>query len=96
MSSKRRGSESLTARLARDHPEIFERLKAGEFKSAKAAALAAGIIKEMITIPDDPELAARRLLMHFQGERLEAFVALMNQLAPKRTAGGKLGRGVPR
>lgn len=33
----------LVARLKRDHPDIVERLAAGEFKSAKAAARAAGI-----------------------------------------------------
>jgi len=35
----------LTARLERDHPEIAEQLNAGEFKSARAAGIAAGIVK---------------------------------------------------
>lgn len=38
-----RGVEYLVARLKRDHPDIVERLAAGEFKSARAAAKAAGI-----------------------------------------------------
>jgi len=36
----------LAARLRRDHPDIAERLAAGEFKSVRAAARAAGISKE--------------------------------------------------
>jgi hypothetical protein len=30
----------LTARIARDRPDLLERLKAGEFRSVRAAALA--------------------------------------------------------
>lgn len=37
--------EYLTARIARDKPEILERMKAGEFKSVRAAAIEAGIVK---------------------------------------------------
>ena len=40
------GAAYLIARLKRDAPEIAERLAAGEFKSARAAAIAAGIIEE--------------------------------------------------
>jgi hypothetical protein len=44
---KRQGNapDYLTARIARDHPEILERMKAGEFRSVRAAALAAGTAK---------------------------------------------------
>jgi hypothetical protein len=35
----------LTSRIARDAPEVLERMKAGEFKSARAAAIEAGIVK---------------------------------------------------
>jgi hypothetical protein len=35
----------LAARLKRDHPGIVERVKAGEFKSMRAAAIEAGIVK---------------------------------------------------
>jgi hypothetical protein len=44
-----RGSNStpyLAARLARDRPDILARLQAGEFPSVRAAAKAAGLIKE--------------------------------------------------
>lgn len=35
----------LTARLKRDHDDIFQRLAAGEFASVRQAAIAAGIVK---------------------------------------------------
>lgn len=38
-----RGTAYLIARLKRDHPDIAARFAAGEFKSARAAARAAGI-----------------------------------------------------
>jgi hypothetical protein len=41
-----RGSAYLIGRLKRDAPEFAKRLAAGEFRSARAAALAAGIITE--------------------------------------------------
>ena len=45
-----RGTSAYTiARLKRDAPEFAKRLAAGEFRSARAAALAAGIRK-----PPDP------------------------------------------
>ena len=40
-----RGAAYLVARLKRDAPGFAERLAAGEFPSARAAALAAGIVK---------------------------------------------------
>jgi hypothetical protein len=46
-----RGTDAdyLTARIARDAPAVLERMKAGEFKSVRAAAIAAGVVK-----PPDP------------------------------------------
>jgi hypothetical protein len=38
----------LLRRLARDHPIILARYERGEFKSVRAAAKAAGIIKELM------------------------------------------------
>ena len=35
------------ARIARDRPDILERMKAGEFTSVREAARAAGIIKDV-------------------------------------------------
>jgi hypothetical protein len=38
-------ADYLTARLKRDHDDIFQRLAAGEFPSVRQAAIAAGIVK---------------------------------------------------
>ena len=43
---KGNSADYLTARIARDHPEILERMKAGEFNSVRAAAKEAGIVKD--------------------------------------------------
>lgn len=37
------GADYLTARIARDRPDILERMKAGEYRSVRAAALDAGL-----------------------------------------------------
>ena len=56
----------LAARLKRDHPEIAARVANGEFKSIRAAALEAGIVKPMRSIQvDTPEAAIRALLRVF-------------------------------
>ncbi len=39
-------SQYLVNRIARDRPDILERMKAGEFVSVRQAAIAAGIITE--------------------------------------------------
>ncbi len=44
-----RGSDYLTARIARDHPEVHERMKDGEFSSVRQAAIEAGIIDDIRT-----------------------------------------------
>lgn len=62
------GAEYLTARIARDHPAILERMKAGEFASVRAAARAAGILK-----PIDPVRAALRAFGKLTTEERCAF-----------------------
>jgi hypothetical protein len=58
---KGNAAEYLTRRIARDHPDLFERMKAGEFRSVRAAAIEAGIAPRTQTIRvDDPASAARR------------------------------------
>lgn len=53
----------LLRRLARDAPEILERVKTGEFKSARAAAIEAGIIKDIPSIQlKEPAPTAQKLL----------------------------------
>jgi hypothetical protein len=56
-------------RLGKHRPDLLERVRAGEL-SAHAAMVEAGFIEKSITIPDEPAAAARRLLRHFQGDRL--------------------------
>ena len=60
------GNDRLAARIKRDHPEIAARVANGEFKSIRAAALEAGIVKPMRSIQvDTPEAAIRALLRVF-------------------------------
>jgi hypothetical protein len=47
-----RGAPYLIARMKRDAPDFADRLATGEFPSARAAALAAGIIKPPPTWPE--------------------------------------------
>ncbi len=47
-------ADYLTARIARDGPDILERMKAGGFTSVRAAAIEAGIVKKTVSIPLDP------------------------------------------
>ena len=78
----KRGSESadyIRARLRRDHPEIAEALDRNEFKSARAAAIEAGIIKPVPTIRlvDDLEKVANNLRKHLNLEQLSELLLLL-------------------
>ena len=57
-----RGSAYLTARIARDRPDIWERMRLGEFESVAAAAREAGIKmpkpRRAVTLGDNVERAA--------------------------------------
>lgn len=55
--------ERIFRRLARDAPDILDRVKTGEIKSARAAAIEAGIITPFPSIAlKDPAHAAQRML----------------------------------
>jgi hypothetical protein len=41
----------LAARIARDRPDVLERMKRGEFDTVQAAALEAGIVKSKVSGP---------------------------------------------
>lgn len=57
------GQSYLLQRLARDAPDILERVKTGEIKSARAAAIEAGIITPFPSLQiKDPAHAAQKLL----------------------------------
>jgi hypothetical protein len=61
------GADYLTARIARDHPDILKRMKAGEFKSVRQAAIAAGIVK----VPTHLKLTKRHWSKISQAEQDE-------------------------
>lgn len=72
----------LLSRLARDAPEVLEKVKTGEIKSARAAAIEAGIIKPVPTVRlvADMAVVASKLCQHLtQQQRLE----LIDLLAPQ-------------
>lgn len=71
--------EYLTARIARDRPDILERMKAGEYKSVRSAAIDAGIIDpdktRRYSLPTDPIAAARYLQTRVDARWVATFVA---------------------
>jgi hypothetical protein len=55
-------ADYLTARIARDRPDILARMKAGEFRSVRAAAREAGIVRPTATMDiDDPDAAGLKM-----------------------------------
>jgi hypothetical protein len=40
-------AQRLLRKMAREHPDVLDRYKAGEFKSVRAAAKEAGIVKDV-------------------------------------------------
>lgn len=75
------GQAYLLRRLSRDAPEVLERVKAGEFKSARAAAIEAGIIKPVPTIRlvDDLEKVAENICRHLSTDQLVALATAIAQ-----------------
>lgn len=71
-----RGADYLTARIRRDRPDIYAKMTAGEYRSARAAAIDAGIVKPQTrySLPDDPVKAAVYLSERVDGEWLSTFV----------------------
>lgn len=80
---KTRGENAdyIKARLRRDHPEIAEQLQRGEFRSARAAAIEAGIIKPVPTIRlvNDINKVAQAISRHLNDEQR---IALAEALLP--------------
>lgn len=79
-----RGSNSqayLLRRLARDAPEILDRVKAGEFKSARAAAIEAGIIRPVPTVRlvDDPAKVAKMIQKHWRKDQITNLIEALLQ-----------------
>ena len=68
-------SDYLIARIARDAPDVWERMKQGEFKSVAEAARAAGIrlakSKKTVTLSDKVDRVAERLKGHYSQEQIQ-------------------------
>lgn len=76
------GANYLTRRIARDHPAILERMKAGLYRSVRAAALEAGIVHPTVTVPLDPDRAARILAKHFDHDQMMRLLDCLARLMP--------------
>jgi hypothetical protein len=77
--------EYTLRRLARDHEELFERVKAGEL-SANAAAIQAGFRSKTISVPvDKPEAVAKSLRKHMTKESLAELARLIEPDIKRRT-----------
>lgn len=63
-------AEYLAARIKRDAPEVAARVEAGEFKSIRAAAIEAGIVK----VPT-PEQKAEKAIAKLPAERRASVIA---------------------
>jgi len=77
-------SDYLTARIARDNPEILEGMKQGKYRSVRAAAIDAGIIDPDKTrrhqLPTDPAAAGRYLAKRVDAEwMLQCYDAFMKE-----------------
>ncbi len=72
-STNDRSAKYLTARIARDRPDILERMKGGEFSSVRQAAKEAGIVNERLSVPADPTRAAQYLKRRFTSAEVDAF-----------------------
>lgn len=79
--SFKRGSnnEYYAARIARDHPEILDRMKSGEFKSVREAALAAGLIKPEFRCAREPEKVADGIRAKFSADEVKEIIRLLSQ-----------------
>ena len=68
-------SDYLTARIARDRPDIWERMKRGEFDSVKAAAREAGIPlpqpRRTMSLSDNVVRVADKLRRHYTQEQVQ-------------------------
>ena len=83
-SSQGTDPEYLAARIARDHPDIQARIGQGEFKSVRAAAVAAGIVKprKQFTVghSTDPRDFAVKLSDELDHDFLVQLVAALSKL----------------
>lgn len=69
-------ADYLTARIARDRPDILEEMKQGKYRSVRQAAIEAGIVtpSTRYSLPGDPIAAGRYLAQRVDKEWLLAMV----------------------
>jgi plasmid stabilization system protein ParE len=80
-----RGRSYLLRRIARDQPELLDQIGDGKpYRSARAAAIAAGIVKSVPTIRlvDDPAKVAAALRKHLSQQQIACLVQEL-QLSPQ-------------
>lgn len=70
-------ADYLTARIARDRPEIYAEMIRGKYRSVRQAAIEAGIVTPTTrySLPDDPIAAARYLAQRVDQEWMGTMVA---------------------
>lgn len=74
--------QRILRRIKRDHPDIAAQVERGEFKSARAAGIAAGFIKPSpptIRVTNDMEAVAAKLCQHLTRKQR---IQLIDLLAP--------------
>lgn len=79
-------AEYIKARLRRDHPEIAEELQQGKHRSARAAGIAAGFVKDVPTIRmADPVKAAKLVHSRLDPDFLKQFLAELLKLSSSQS-----------
>ena len=79
-------ADYIKARLRRDHPRIADELEQGKHRSARAAGIAAGFIKDVPTIRmADPVKAARLAHSRLDPDFLKQFLAELLRLSSSQS-----------
>ena len=88
-------SNYLLARLYHQHYDIFERWERGEFRSVRAAAIAAGLVvqqsKRTITLGSNVDRLADALHGHYTPEQFTELSRRMLQMRRQDRRGGSNG-----
>lgn len=85
-------TDYLLARMARDCPELVERLAQGEYPSVHAAAVAAGIIPRLVNCRPTPESFAFTALRYLSSDDRESLIGYLKHpetLPPPRRGQGR-------
>lgn len=71
-------SKSYTVhRLERERPDLYEQVLTGDI-TPNAAAIEAGFRSKTLTIPTDPERAARTIARHFSCDDIQTLIQLLS------------------